>query len=168
MWWNSKKSNCDDTKKNQIVIKLKKSNCDKTPLKLWQKSNCDKTQKLKMWQLKLWQNSKTQTVSTQKFWQNLKYDNSEFMKKKTTLKGFFSKKKKLDTLTSDEMYSAFCDLKMFFFYLHTPRDSVSPIHPEFFEENIVFPCVVWGYQSSPAYLVAKNCLSVLQLFSVLL
>ena len=83
MWQNSK---------NQIVTKVKNSNCAKTPivtklkkLKLWQNSktqivtklkgsNCDKTQKQKLWQilktrcdktqkLKLWQNSKTQILT---------------------------------------------------------------------------------------------------------
>ena len=39
-----KPSNCDKTKKTQIVTKLKNSNCDKTK------------------KLKLWQNSKTQIV----------------------------------------------------------------------------------------------------------
>ena len=79
--------------KNQIVTKLKNTNCDKTQqfkwwqnskLNLWQlkNSNWDKTQKLKLWQnqykkrgkientncdktlkLKLWQKSKTQIVT---------------------------------------------------------------------------------------------------------
>ena len=61
---NLKNSNCDDTQKIPIVIKLKNSNCDETQkLTLWwnsknqiltklQNSNWEKTQKLKWWQNK--------------------------------------------------------------------------------------------------------------------
>ena len=54
---NFKDPNCGKNQKNQIVTKLKKSNCDKTQnLKLWQnlktqiltklKTPCDKTKKV--------------------------------------------------------------------------------------------------------------------------
>ena len=60
--------------KTQIVMKLKKSNGDKTQLKLWQNtknSNCDKTQivtKLKIERKKI----STQNVKRFKLWQNLR------------------------------------------------------------------------------------------------
>ena len=41
-----KNSNCDKTKKNQIMTKLKLSNCDKLL-----NSNCDKTEKFKFGQI---------------------------------------------------------------------------------------------------------------------
>ena len=77
------------------MTKLKNSNCDKTQkLKFWQNSKTQIVTKLKkhffnkIQKLKLWQYSKTQIVTKLK---NSNCDKTQFMKKKTTLKGPFSK-----------------------------------------------------------------------------
>ena len=108
-----KNSNCENT---QIMTQLKNSKCDKTQtMTMLNNSNCVKTKKTQILEknsncnktqtvikLKLWQISKSQIVTqlknsncdnTQKtqIVTNLKCDKSQFMKKKTTLKGSFSK-----------------------------------------------------------------------------
>ena len=73
-----KNSNCEKKSNPQIVIKLKKANCDKT-----QNLNCDKTQQLKLvytnkksynilmgdktQKFLLWQHSKTQIMAKIKY-----------------------------------------------------------------------------------------------------
>ena len=129
MWWNSK---------TQIVMKLKNSNCDETQklqfwqtpkFKLWQNSNTQivtiqilKLRKKldfdKMQNLKLWQTKNPKLLLNSNIDSNL--DKSQFMKKKKTLKGSFSKNN-LETLTINEMYSGqrFAILAMFSSWIWT-------------------------------------------------
>ena len=89
-----KNSNCDKTKKNQIVMKIKlweKSSSDKTQivkkkktqkLKMLQNPNCDETQELKY--DRPWNSNcdKTQNL-------NLKDDKSQFMRRRKNFKRVF-------------------------------------------------------------------------------
>ena len=136
-WWNLK-THCDKTQKLklwwnlkiQIVMKLKNSGCDKNSKTLivtkLKNSKWRKTQKIKSWQnsinknvtnLKLWQNSKTKIVATlfANCDENLNYDKSQFMRRKTNLKGSWHLDNQCDVL-----FAVFCDSRnVFCTYMYT-------------------------------------------------